>query len=339
MAEFGVSVLLEAEVDQASLRQARQEIEDGVPDPTVGGGGGGGGAAGGNGLGALASERNELLEDILDTLEGGGVAAGGGGGGGPGSGITALIPGLGDGDGAGSGFLGGLLGSGLASRLGTLGLGSRLSGGLLTTALTAQLTGAGGAGGVFRGPQDVGPGATAFGQGLNNIFGIDGPAPEGQAPIDQLVGQVSGLFGDGNTDPARPTGPEAPGPPQGDAIFGDILTQLSGVEIPEPPWLSRLENPFQGLRSGPGGTPGRQGTNNAFAAVPSVGRRNTVREGTNNAFAAAPSVTVENTVTAEVDLSTLERDIRSAVQDLERDVQRKVERQLVRAGQGQGGGL
>lgn len=99
MAEFGVSTTLEAEVDQQSLRQARQEIEaelgdievsvtaEGSPSQSVGRGGSSRGFAKVNtlldDLDTKALRRNELLEDLLDATEQGDFtrATGGGAGG------------------------------------------------------------------------------------------------------------------------------------------------------------------------------------------------------------------------------------------------------------------
>jgi len=220
MVEFSSTVVLEAEVDSASLRQARQEIEDGVPDPIVGaGGGGGGGAAVGSGgdlatLAETSKEQLDILEDIEDDLSGG-VGRGGGGGGG--RGIGGLIAGIGGTAATGGSALGGL-------------------GGLLSLG--------GAAGGVFAGSLLLGA-ATPTGEG-DPVTGPGSfqPADQPQGdPVVDVPGAVQNLVGGGGGG-----GGEF-------EFFGDILTQLSGVEIPEPSWLEELLN-FEVPQEGDGRPPG-----------------------------------------------------------------------------------
>jgi len=194
MTQFSTSALLEVELDSGSVRDAKQELEEELGGIMAGVETGGaatgatpdGGMVGGEQLGSLVEINQEKLsvqEDILDELETGC----GGGGGGPG-GSDSIIPFFG-GDGGGDGGIAELLAlDRLREGAGALNLGSRLRGGLLTSALTAQVTGAFGAGGIA--PKDgiqTDALTEAFGKQLNDLFGVsDKRAPEGEAPIDQL---------------------------------------------------------------------------------------------------------------------------------------------------------
>lgn len=129
MAEFTAAANLRVEVDESSLAAANRAIEQGIGDPTVsptsmapdGGQPGGGPRTGGRAATATMieiqrrtltaqqasadfdEERNEILLEILDSMQTSGFGFGGGGGGG--------------GGGFGSGAAGGAS-AGLASRIG-----------------------------------------------------------------------------------------------------------------------------------------------------------------------------------------------------------------------------
>lgn len=138
MAEFNTSAELAVEVDQTSLRQARDEIESELGDVNVSVSGGRARTDGGGGRRQLSMLRSvdeqtgeleaqtDLLEDILDELGDGG--AGGGGGGGGLLGGSGALSGAAGGAAAGSGggLLGGLLGSSAAATAGAGGLGALL---------------------------------------------------------------------------------------------------------------------------------------------------------------------------------------------------------------------
>lgn len=134
MADFETAVQLGIEVDQSQLQSARDEIESSIGSVTVSGGGATGGGALADGgrnlrgveddtdeLVTLAQDRNRLLADIIDALQGGG---GGDGGRGPAGGLGDLF------GAAGAGILGGVIGAGgLGGAAGVVGgLGSALSG-------------------------------------------------------------------------------------------------------------------------------------------------------------------------------------------------------------------
>jgi len=108
-AKFGAAATLKVSPDPASLRQARAEIEDELGDVTVGVASSNGGPAAladGGRMGAAIddgamlehlSDQTDVLEDILDELERGGIGGTGGGGGmstivpTPGSGSKSLL--------------------------------------------------------------------------------------------------------------------------------------------------------------------------------------------------------------------------------------------------------
>ena len=139
MTEFGAAGTLDVHVSQSSLRDARAEIEDELGDvtvdvaaesgPTTSAVTDGGSALADSGMLDELDEQTDLLEDILDELEQGGVGGGGGGlggGGGMGLGLVgggaagATMSGATLAGGALTGTLAGLVGSGLLEATGFL---------------------------------------------------------------------------------------------------------------------------------------------------------------------------------------------------------------------------
>jgi len=252
-ASFGASATLQVSVDSGSLREAKAELEDELGDvtvtPTVGGGAGAssaaspdGGTLGGNDMGtlvSLAEEQRDILDDLLDEAEDLNLSTGGGGpGAGPGAGPLGVFPNL--------------------SPSGSNGIG-RGPGGLITAALTLSKTDIGGSGlAPEDGPAINGGLATAFGQELNNLFNVSNkPAPEGEAPIDQIINKfestqpsdvsetfsaddlfnVSDAGGDGLADELLS------GLDRLNIDVDEALSQLENTDIPAPEWLDRLTRP------------------------------------------------------------------------------------------------
>jgi len=140
MTDFETGAELSITIPERELRQARRDIQDGIGSVNVSiengraarpdGGVSSAGLAGGAAVDELG-DQTQLLEDILDELDGG---VGGGGGGGGGGGLL----------GGGSGILAGL---GLKSALGSVGGGGGLTGLAASNPVaTGGLLGLGGAG-------------------------------------------------------------------------------------------------------------------------------------------------------------------------------------------------
>lgn len=145
MADFSTSVDLELEVSSRSLRSARSTIEQELGDIEIGvtaGGGAGAGRQQGQLAGILdanrrqfelAEQRNDLLDEIKDSLDGGGGVGGSNG----------LFGGVLGGRISGSGVTSGAVG-GLASRLSLGGAAGAFASGGLTSILGATAVGVGG---------------------------------------------------------------------------------------------------------------------------------------------------------------------------------------------------
>lgn len=184
MSDFETSAELSITVPQRELRQARQEIEDGIGSVSVSvengramrpdGGISGASLAGASAIDELG-DQTQLLEGILDELEdgsgGGGSGLGGGGGGGGGG--SGLLSGLGLGAGIrAGGSLGGLGLGALASGTGLLG-----AFGLTATALPLA--------GLFANRADPSNRADF------DEFRVNGPRTDPQPSIDPLPGSQS----------------------------------------------------------------------------------------------------------------------------------------------------
>lgn len=276
MADFGTSVALSFEVDDAELRAARDDIENELGGVSVGVDAGGTGAAVADGgldagtLTDLADERNDILDDILDELEGGTFGGGGGGAGG------LPIPGFGGGDdGGGLGILEALGisslagGAGSAGGLALGGLGAGIASGIFAfggfqaaqrLAETSPFVGQGPDG---EGPQPVfGPGAPGSG---GPLFG-GGPLFEG------------GLF-DGGGSGDTPTGFPFATADQFDTLgepspqFQALIERFDSAVSETPAWLSRLERTAQRLTSEAAPTPSESGPRARFAGRPSGSER------------------------------------------------------------------
>lgn len=229
MADFSTAVTLEVEVDEASLREARADIEDDIGPVPVGGGGStavpdGGGAtslAGGAVIDELG-DQTDLLGEILDEIEEGGLGGGGGGGGIPGGGIlSGLGAGRLAGGAAGLGALGALatfIGTGGASQTG--GVGSLIPAGLFAQALNnAPGPGESGIPDAIRGPKGAETGIPSVGSRIGGFIDTAG-----------AVGSVLGELAGGG---APISGGGGPAPEVSPAL--EILQSA-------PSWLSRFES-------------------------------------------------------------------------------------------------
>jgi len=230
MADFSTTVTLEAEVDEASLREARADIEDDIGPVPVGVGGStavpdGGGAtslAGGAVIDELG-DQTDLLGEILDEIEDGGFGAGGGGGGGiPGGGsLSGLGAGRLAGGAAGLGALGALatfIGTGGASQTG--GVGSLIPADLFAQALNnAPGPGESGIPDAIRGPKGAETGIPSVGSRIGGFIDTAG-----------AVGSVLGELASGG---APISGGGGPAPEVSPAL--EILQSA-------PSWLSRFES-------------------------------------------------------------------------------------------------
>jgi hypothetical protein len=241
--EFGAAAELSVSLAPGEAAAVRAELEDELSGIGVGVGGGAAGALDSGGGSALTdggidtlagqlADQTDLLEDILDELEAGGIG-GGGGGGGPLSFLAGGAATKAAGAASGAGLLGlSILGPGLAAG-GVEALFSEINPGGIT---------AGDIQGQFSATSLVaGSGTTTPGDESGTSFD---PADAPLILADALLG---GLGGGGGA----PTDEELPGNltreqirenrQQGDTPFteADIEFQTGG-SIPEPDWLDRL---------------------------------------------------------------------------------------------------
>ncbi|AFH22622.1 hypothetical protein OSG_eHP31_00050 [environmental Halophage eHP-31] len=229
VADFATSVALSFEVDNTELRAVRDEIEAELDTVSVGVETGGTGTPvtdGGLDVGTLttlAEDRNDLLDDILDELETGGVGGGGGGG--------LPIPGLGGG-GGGGGF----------SLLEALGVGSLASGG-------ASIGGATGLGGAIVGLLAANELASAQAEEQTGVTASDaltvgGPGGGGDGTgtgflgPDLIANQITDTLGVGNSDSGD------------DEVAIDVPEILDRFQTQSPEWLSRFDDIVSRLNNG-----------------------------------------------------------------------------------------
>ena len=187
MTEFETEGVLQVVVDQQSLRDARDEVQETIGSVTVSASGGRARADGGSGVMASIDdsamvdeldEQTDLLEDILDELEQGGVGGGGGGLGGGGMG-GGLGLGLGAGGAAGTAM------SGLTLAGGALvgaGLGVAGAGVLESTGVLDATEGAGSA------TRQTLPGADVLGDAAVMAPGVGLAAALGELGTGDLAG-------------------------------------------------------------------------------------------------------------------------------------------------------
>jgi hypothetical protein len=324
MTEFNVGNSLEVTVDQRSLRDARDEIQEEVGDialsvNTGGSSGGGAGASMLQDIGDdttelvdLAGDRNDILEDILDELQdastgpGGGLfrGRGGGGGGGGGGGIGIGLPtGLLAALGLGAAGAGAASGSGSGSGGGPLippipnpfGGGAPSAGGQRPTD-PSQAPGRGRPGGIpdpFETP-DVGPGA--FAAGAAGLFGA--------SQLARSAGQA-GRSGAGGAAGAATGGFFGVGANELQSL-DDLLGITDRTDIP--------------------GTSSRGGTASAATGT----TQSVATTGSQPAAQRPQSVTVNPTITVQVGgQGGLQQAIDQAFDDIQNQLKREIERSVV----------
>lgn len=173
MTDFETSGSVTIEIDQRSLREARQSVENEIGSVTVqaradggrrgagrraGGGTSTSGLVGGAGVIEELGDQTELLDDILEEIEKAGVSGGGGGGGGDGGGLGTLGT-LGLGSmlgGGGGGILGGALGGAATRALPSTAMGGTMAGLGLGLGGVEGMRRMGAFGGIESAGQDVG---------------------------------------------------------------------------------------------------------------------------------------------------------------------------------------
>jgi len=258
--EFGVGATLAVEVDQRSLADAKQTIEDDIGDVAVGVDGGAGGALTDGGMSGAAAiddvgmieelgDQTDLLEDILDELDGG-VGTGGGGGGGGLVGtatnylaLSKLID-AGKTVGAGGGLLSMLMstpalmgGAGIASGMaGMLGMGQIID--FFTNPPSES------SGGFTVGPE---PEQAAEGETVTingkTIPIQNAPGPSG---LWSEEGTLLGNRGPGDfeTDTSGIPGLNSNAVKQLDLTaeeYQKLIDKLSGLKVPEPGWTPEMQ--------------------------------------------------------------------------------------------------
>jgi hypothetical protein len=260
MTEFETEGVLSVVLDQSSLQSARDEVEQTIGsvavDVQASPARADGGVMGGANVDAMLSldeDRNDILEDILDELEQGGVGGGGGGGG-----VTSLIPGLG-GEGDGGGLLGGLLGGSAGAAGGAGLLGALATGGLVAGGIAGATAGAGTLPGLLRDDIDVGAESLLF-SGLTGASALGGGGLATLLADDIATGEgIPGLSGDdASTGATFDTGFESV-VSQFESAGQDVAGLLEGAlgtlqETPD--WVTRLaQQDFQpgDTVTGPGG--------------------------------------------------------------------------------------
>lgn len=308
MAEFETEGVLSVVVDQSSLDDARDEVEQSIGSVSVDAEASArtdGGAMGGVDTGSLVSlseDRNDILEDILDELEDG---AGGGGRGGLG-GAGQLLEGAG-GRGGGGGAGGGL------SSLG------RTGGGLISGALTAQILGVGNAGGLVPEGEPAmssGPVEQGLAGVLSSIF------PETDRPPIEILGEILGGGGGGG---ASETGGQYT-----EGLTGGVDISGAGAGGDAPPGDFAPLNVMLDILTG-GGDPGMGGGSGDIPTRPSRTTGPSIDPG--SGAGGGNAINVEPQIDVAVDgLSDLQRALERGLEDAERNVLNELKRELSGSG-------